>query len=372
MKKKGFTLIELLVVIAIIAMLLAILMPALTKVKKIAQRVVCGTNLKGLGTAQTVYAHDYNGQYTVQGGRTNATLANSMGAGNWDAVTLPWSTVNGPGVVTVGSSLYLLVREADVSPKSFVCPSSNQTVFDGKNTNLLDLVQLWDFGLAPIETVSYAYHMPYKGSDQAVTGNSGKKARFAADGQRSSSFAVMADRNPWFDPRLTPGTPEQGNYMSLVSLLPALPAAADWGSIAREVLHAANSGPHDREGQNIVYADGSTRYETRPDSGSRNDNIYSHWAATPAVTEADRRRGAICPRSRRPARCRAAGGRTDYGSSATAAAKTTGPSAGTSVAGTVQVTARQRLGRPIQLCLTPAPNNYTSVNHRGSMSCRMS
>ncbi|NLW85134.1 MAG: prepilin-type N-terminal cleavage/methylation domain-containing protein [Phycisphaerae bacterium] len=291
MKKKGFTLIELLVVIAIIAMLLAILMPALTKVKKIAQRVVCGTNLKGLGTAQTVYAHDYNGQYTVQGGRTNATLANSMGAGNWDAVTLPWSTVNGPGVVTVGSSLYLLVREADVSPKSFVCPSSNQTVFDGKNTNLLDLVQLWDFGLAPIETVSYAYHMPYKGSDQAVTGNSGKKARFAADGQRSSSFAVMADRNPWFDPRLTPGTPEQGNYMSLVSLLPALPAAADWGSIAREVLHAANSGPHDREGQNIVYADGSTRYETRPDSGSRNDNIYSHWAATPAVTEADRRRG---------------------------------------------------------------------------------
>ena len=59
MKKKGFTLIELLVVIAIIAMLLAILMPALNKVKKIAMRVVCGTNLKGLGTAQVVYASDW-------------------------------------------------------------------------------------------------------------------------------------------------------------------------------------------------------------------------------------------------------------------------------------------------------------------------
>ena len=66
MKKKGFTLIELLVVIAIIAMLLAILMPALNKVKKIAQRVVCGTNLKGLGTAQVVYANDYDDMYAQQ------------------------------------------------------------------------------------------------------------------------------------------------------------------------------------------------------------------------------------------------------------------------------------------------------------------
>ncbi len=66
MKKKGFTLIELLVVIAIIAMLLAILMPALNKVKKIAQRVVCGTNLKGLGTAQVVYANDYDDAFVVQ------------------------------------------------------------------------------------------------------------------------------------------------------------------------------------------------------------------------------------------------------------------------------------------------------------------
>ena len=45
MKKKGFTLIELLVVLAIIAMLLAILMPALGKVKRLAERLVCGTKL---------------------------------------------------------------------------------------------------------------------------------------------------------------------------------------------------------------------------------------------------------------------------------------------------------------------------------------
>src|SRR5210317_1016551 len=83
MRKKGFTLIELLVVIAIIAMLLAILMPALNKVKKIAQRVVCGTNLKGLGTAQTVYANDYDDEYVVQGGgQAHTWAANTAGFQN--------------------------------------------------------------------------------------------------------------------------------------------------------------------------------------------------------------------------------------------------------------------------------------------------
>ena len=74
MKKKGFTLIELLVVIAIIAMLLAILMPALGKVKKLAMRLVCGTNAKGMGTAMNVYAFDYDDAFPQQGGK---------GVNNW-------------------------------------------------------------------------------------------------------------------------------------------------------------------------------------------------------------------------------------------------------------------------------------------------
>ncbi|MHC4987088.1 MAG: H-X9-DG-CTERM domain-containing protein [Planctomycetota bacterium] len=71
------------------AMGAAILMPALTKVKKVSQRVVCSTNLKGLSTAMVVYCMDYDDKLPTE---------------HW---------------------CDLLIEEADVSPKSFVCPQSN-------------------------------------------------------------------------------------------------------------------------------------------------------------------------------------------------------------------------------------------------------
>ena len=63
MKRKGFTLVELLVVIAIIALLMSILMPALAKVRALAQRVVCGSHLASIGKQMMVYANDYSDKY---------------------------------------------------------------------------------------------------------------------------------------------------------------------------------------------------------------------------------------------------------------------------------------------------------------------
>ena len=62
--KKAFTLIELLVVIAIIAILAAMLMPALTKAREEAQKAVCSANVHNLGLGWAMFRKDFDGAWS--------------------------------------------------------------------------------------------------------------------------------------------------------------------------------------------------------------------------------------------------------------------------------------------------------------------
>jgi len=233
MKRKGFTLIELLVVIAIIALLMSILMPALARVRELANRVVCGSNESGIVKAMLVYANDdTSGRFPragLPGGIWGGT-ADFTGGANHEAIVAFTGT---PPTASVAASLYLLVKYDFTTPKQFVCKSDSITT-EYKDP-LLELI--FDFGGAPGNHCSYAYHFPYSFGTPPIS--------YGLHAASDPGLAVVADRSPYLGPN--PPAPDPG----------------------------ANCDAHQGDGQNVAFVDSHVAFEDSADVGIGNDNVYT-------------------------------------------------------------------------------------------------
>jgi prepilin-type N-terminal cleavage/methylation domain-containing protein len=295
MKKKGFTLVELLVVIAIIAMLLAILMPALAKVRTLAQRLMCGTNIGGIGKAMLTYASDDKYEsYPIAGFGTTiwdfGTSGGSNGKCSWN-----WNCKDNPGTgrnaitdnpckATIGACLYLLVKYADVPPEQFVCPGAPEKKFElsnyktGSYTDTQNVTDVWDFGTYADRGTNYArgwghnsysyqLPLPLDVTDQKLN----KPHPISASS--SPALVILADRNPWWMEDNPEGKEMTDKWLANMAAL----WNTDTCTINNDYLYMSNSYNHQRDGQNVLYADQHVRFEKSSLVGVEKDNIYTTW-----------------------------------------------------------------------------------------------
>ena len=157
---QAFTLIELLVVIAIIAILAAMLLPALSKAKRQAYNISCTSNLKQIGTSIQMFANDHgdllpNGETGLQSGRgmsvaqkASYTFSDAPNFYDWLVYSIhPY--VGGPAPDTTGGGFVVATN----TMKIMYCPS-NERYNTVKNPNFFSYL-MGEGNIDPASTSRY-------------------------------------------------------------------------------------------------------------------------------------------------------------------------------------------------------------------------
>jgi len=253
MKRKGITLIELLVVIVVTVLFVGVLMPSLNRSRQLAYRLLCATNLRGIGSTMAVYAGDNEGQYPRAGG-AGIVWGDAGHISQWcgPGAGPPEPYAFCDGTATITSCFFLLVKYDYMGVKQFYCRGDEGAgIFRADEAQLrYPLANAWDFGggvrqtkagnfgVWPGECVSYSYHMPFN-IDPETPG-------FPISAASRPDSPVCADRNPHLDVYAT----------------------------APDV--AANTLAHQGKGQNVLYKGGRVVFEQTPRVGLNADNIWTY------------------------------------------------------------------------------------------------
>jgi prepilin-type N-terminal cleavage/methylation domain-containing protein/prepilin-type processing-associated H-X9-DG protein len=268
-KLKAFTLIELLVVIAIIALLISILLPSLSRARELSKRLVCASNIKGIGTSAKIYANDNFEKWMIPPFKAGAINTTGVEYRNMDGTTADWNTQMAPAEVgwerenpttsetpaeptggsascSVTRAFWMLVRSGDITVQQFICPSSADEQDDTEN-----LEMYYDF--IGYRGVSYGYQVPFGPRDTQPREGLDNRMILSAD-KGPYYLDVIPDWNTGINGRVdTEDSPKA------------------W----RQFNSTNHGGRGNGEGQNCLYADGHASFQRTPAVGIDNDNIYT-------------------------------------------------------------------------------------------------